>query len=143
MNQENKIVKKLYKFINSELFRYIVAGATTTLVNIVVFFLMRRLNFNVALSNSIAFIFAVLWAFVLNEHYVFNTRKVGKTYQRMTKFIGMRIGSFAVDTVLLVILIDYLFVDELFSKIIVNVVVVVLNYIISKYYIFHGGKDEN
>lgn len=142
MKQIDKLIKSLYHQLNSEVFRYIVAGGTTTLVNIIVFFLMRRLDLGIAVANGAAFIIAVVWAFFLNEHYVFTMRKKGKTYQRMTKFVSMRIGSFVVDTALLVILIDYLFVNDLMSKVIVNIVVVVLNYMISKYFIYNSGDSE-
>ncbi len=122
-----------------ELIMYLIFGVLTTLVNIVVYALCTRgLSLDIYISNVIAWILSVLFAYSTNRRYVFNSKVklLSEKIKEITSFYGCRLFTFGVDMVLMFILIDVIFVDDMLSKIVVNVIVIVLNYILSKFLIF-------
>ena len=68
----------LKKILNKETFLYLIFGILTTIVNIVSFFLFNKL-FNYKLSNIIAFILAIVFAYITNKKYVFESKKEEKS----------------------------------------------------------------
>ena len=125
------------KILNKETFLYLIFGILTTIVNIVSFFLFNKL-FNYKLSNIIAFILAIVFAYITNKKYVFESKKEEKTeiIKEFIFFIGSRLFTFVLDMLLMVLFIEGLFVNVLISKVLVNVVVIILNYILSKKLVF-------
>jgi putative flippase GtrA len=128
------IIKK-YK----EVIMYLIFGVLTTLVNIVVYALCTRgLFLDVYVSNIVAWILSVLFAYFTNRRYVFNSKvkTLNEKFKEIISFYGCRLFTFGVDMALMYIMIDLIFIDDMISKIIVNVVVIVLNYVLSKFLIF-------
>lgn len=127
----------LKKILNKETFLYLIFGILTTIINIVSFFLFNKL-FDYKLSNIIAFILAIIFAYITNKKYVFESKKEEKTeiIKEFIFFIGSRLFTFVLDMLLMVLFIEGLFVNVLVSKVIVNVVVIILNYILSKKLVF-------
>ena len=122
--------------IERELFLYIFFGVLTTLVNIAVYlFFTRLLCVNYLISNILAWALSVLFAYVTNRIWVFESRN-NDILKEMALFFAGRIFSGVVDTGLMWLLIDVLFVGDAISKIIVQVIVVVLNYVLSKAVVF-------
>lgn len=118
-----------------ELLMYLVFGVLTTLVNIVSFFLCRSFSINLYVSNGIAWFLSVLFAFFTNKFIVFES-KSKVNFKEMTLFYGSRILSLLFDMGIMYLLLQVLSVNELVSKIVTNVVVIILNYIFSKLFIF-------
>ena len=127
----------LKKILNKETFLYLIFGILTTIVNIVSFFLFNKL-FNYKLSNIIAFILAIVFAYITNKKYVFESKKEEKTeiIKEFIFFIGSRLFTFVLDMLLMVLFIKALFMNVLISKIIANIFVIILNYILSKKLVF-------
>ena len=127
----------LKKILNKETFLYLIFGILTTIVNIVSFFLFNKL-FNYKLSNIIAFILAIVFAYITNKKYVFESKKEEKTeiIKEFIFFIGSRLFTFIIDMLLMILFIEVLFIDVLISKIIANIFVIILNYILSKKLVF-------
>ena len=125
------------KILNKETFLYLIFGILTTIVNIVSFFLFNKL-FNYKLSNIIAFILAIVFAYITNKKYVFESKKEEKTeiIKEFIFFIGSRLFTFVLDMLLMVLFIEALFMNVLISKIIANIFVIILNYILSKKLVF-------
>ena len=125
------------KILNKETFLYLIFGILTTIINIVSFFLFNKL-FSYKLSNTIAFILAIVFAYVTNKVYVFESKKEEKTeiIKEFIFFIGSRLFTFVLDMILMVLFIEALFMNVLISKIIANIFVIILNYILSKKLIF-------
>lgn len=122
-----------------EVILYLVFGVLTTLINIVTFYIMNDV-FHVyyMTSNVIAWITSVLFAFITNKLFVFESRNKTKkenTYE-LVSFFGFRLLSLGIDMLCMYVLISLIHVNDLISKIIVNVIVVVLNYVFSKVIIF-------
>lgn len=116
---------------------YLFFGGLTTVINTVVFFaLYHHMNYQVA--NAIAWFLSVLFAFITNKLWVFHSKSFElKTFVWETfSFFGFRLASLAIDALILWIGITLLSGNALLVKIIDQVVVVLLNYFFSKWFIF-------
>jgi putative flippase GtrA len=131
-------MKNLYKKYK-EIILYVFFGGLTTLVNIASYALCTRIFIiNEYTSNLIAWILAVLFAYVTNRKYVFNSKK-NKFKEKLSEFFsffGFRVLSLVIDMAMMYVLIDKFEVNDMISKIIVNVVIIIVNYVFSKLLIF-------
>lgn len=119
-----------------EIILYLIFGVLTTIVNIASFYILADiLKINWIVSNVAAWILSVLFAYFTNKTYVFESKNKN-IIKEFISFIICRVLSLGIDMVFMFILIDLLSVSNLISKIIVNVIVVIANYIFSKFLIF-------
>lgn len=130
MNNKMKMLK--------ELISYGIFGVLTTIINIVVFFLLDKLKVPYTVGTVIAWFISVLFAFYTNKKYVFKSESTSKEVmtKEVTAFYGSRVLSLFIDLGLMFLLINILVLGNLISKILSNIVVVVVNYILSKLFIF-------
>lgn len=122
---------------------YLVFGGLTTLINIVVFMACDQwLRWPTWQSNGLAWLLAVLFAFVTNKLFVFESRSLSgtKLLRELGLFFAARIATGALDTLIVVAGIDWLGLNSLAVKIASNVLVVVLNYVLSKLFIFRDDR---
>lgn len=134
-----KRMKNLYNRYK-EIIHYIIFGGLTTVVNIVVFFLLESgLSWPYLWANGIAIVAAVLFAYITNKLFVFEskTNTVWAVFLEFLRFISFRLLSGVIDMLAMWLLVDGLGQDTDFSKILTQFIVVVLNYIFSKLYIFN------
>ena len=117
---------------------YLFFGGCTTLVNIISFVILRFLHIGTYISNGLAWVFAVLFAFITNKVYVFESRGKSKkdTIKEGVSFFAFRLLSLFFDMGIMYVLIDLLNCNEFVSKVIANVFVIIINYIFSKLFIF-------
>lgn len=115
----------------SEGIAYIIFGILTVIVNTFAFMLSSNF-FGILKANTIAFFIAVIFAYFTNTKYVF---KAKNTFKKFIAFSGMRLFTLIFDNLGMLILIN-IGTDELISKISVNFLVILLNYIFSKFMIF-------
>ena len=130
-------IKDLLKKYRSQLV-YLVFGVLTTVVNYIVYFPLDRLLNTAWLSNSIAWVFAVLFAYVTNKPFVFEShdwcmKTVGPEF---VKFVSTRIASLAAENLILRVTVDILHWNRIGWKLFASVLVVILNYIGSKLLVF-------
>ena len=119
-----------------ELVLYVLFGAFTFFVNIAVYFLFEDvLGVNYLISNIVAWFFSVLFAYITNRIWVFES-KSPNILKEMALFFGGRIFSGVVDTALMYLFIDVMMIGDTISKIVVQIIVIVLNYIFSKLIVF-------
>ena len=140
-----------------EIIVYIVFGALTTLVNYIIHFGLRALNVNYYLALSLAWAGAVLFAYVTNKIFVFNSKVKGiEILREFGLFVGARVFSYGLELLLSYIFIDLAradrlvweptFIDavipigELGVKTFAQVFIVISNYIFSKLVIFKKKK---
>lgn len=133
----NKLKELYFKY--RELIEYFIFGVATTAVNIIVFFIFDSLlNIPYLVANFISIVAAILFAFFTNKHFVF--RSTSPTWQHAVneflKFVSLRAVSGVIDMLSMWILVDLFFLDTTIAKISVQFIIVVLNYIFSKLYIF-------
>ncbi|GAA0486745.1 cell wall teichoic acid glycosylation protein GtcA [Salinibacillus aidingensis] len=133
------------KIINHEVSKYAIFGVLTTLVNILTYiFLTKVLAFDYKTATVIAWIASVLFAYYTNKKYVFNARytKLIQTLKSFFLFVFYRLLSLLVDLAVMYVLIEFFYLDDLLTKIIANVVVVIFNYITSKWHVFSKKERE-
>lgn len=117
------------------IFAYLFFGGLTTIINLVCYKILLDLGLDYRPSSFYAFLVAVLFAFVTNRKYVF--QGTGTVWQEGLAFFGMRALTYGVNLVGLIVLVQYFGLDEMWSQIISNIVVIILNYVLSKFVVFN------
>lgn len=131
------------KNLNNEAIRYIIVGALTTLVNLIVFsVLCKILHIDVTISNIISVIVAILFAYVTNKIFVFRSKTEGLTelFMEASKFIGARLLTMVIEVGGVFLLVNIIGQDEFIGKLETQFIVLVSNYFISKFIVFKGEK---
>lgn len=129
------MILKKYK----ETILYLFFGAFTTFVNIVSYlFFTRVISCNFMVANALAWILAVLFAYVTNKFFVFESRRIELKFlfKEFLSFVSFRLISGIIEMVIMYIMVDLLFVNDVIVKIFTNIVAIVLNYLFSKMIIF-------
>lgn len=134
----------LKKIFHSEISAYLIFGVLTTMLSYAAFFGFRLLfPGGTVLPNILAWIVSVSFAYITNRKWVF--RDSGNLQLGAIKFAGGRLTTLAIDLALMYLLVDlHMPVTrryEMVVKAIVQVVIIVLNYIISKVFVFRRGRD--
>lgn len=122
---------KLSREFIIETFRYLICGMSTVIVNIATYKIFSYC-YDTLIANTIAFVLSVLYAYFTNTLFVFRVRLTWKSFR---EFFGMRIGTIVVDNGMLLLLI-WLGMNDMLAKCVVNVIIIGLNYIFSKLFIF-------
>ena len=134
-------MKKLFSLLKKyeEVISYLFFGGLTTLVNYIVYLPCYNLfHLSGALSNAIAWVVAVAFAYVTNKPFVFKSHdwSAKTVIPEVTKFVSCRIGSGLLETAAIFVLVDCLCWNGNIIKLLTSVLVVILNYIASKLLIF-------
>ncbi len=158
-----KIKNLIKKLINKETVTYLIFGVLTTVVNFGVFKLFDLIftrSFSVdltLLTNFIAWVLSVAFAYVTNKLFVFESKSWSRRVlaKEIPSFVGARVFSLGVESLGLLIFIKWLGFDsyvlevfpgfalggKMLTKIALSVIIVVMNYVFSKFVIF--GRKEN
>jgi len=134
MDKIRSLVIKYWDIIS-----YLFFGGLTTVVNFIVYFpLFNWAHLSATVSNAIAWIFAVAFAYLTNKPFVFKSHDWSKetVIPELTKFVGCRVGSGVLETLIMLVTVDLLSFNGNILKVITSVLVVVLNYIGSKWLVF-------
>lgn len=131
---------------HDELINYAFFGVLTTVVDWTTSFMLYRfVHYHVA--NIVAWIAAVIFAFVTNRSMVFHSNKkgIGAVLGEFLGFAGGRIFSLSVQEILFIVAVDLMSMNEYFVKIPVAVLVVVINYFITRYIFSDASakKEQN
>ena len=115
---------------------YLIFGTLTTAVNIVVYYLFSNIiHINYLFSNAVAWFLSVLFAYVTNRKHVFDSKN-NQIIKEAISFFGSRLATGIMDMVLMWFLVNFNIVNDVVAKVVVNVIVVILNYILSKLVVF-------
>lgn len=164
--KESFIGKIIDKFFTREIVTYIIFGVLTTAVNLVTFYITKQIFisigwdgvFNALLGSAgwekalallgsgtdyldatvIAWTVAVIFAFVTNKLIVFESKswKPAVAGKEFVGFIGARLFSLLVELLCMFVMVTLLNWNEFVAKVIVQIIVVILNYVFSKLLIF-------
>ena len=118
---------------------YMLFGMLTTVVNYLVYYpLYNWTDLPAAVCNTIAWIAAVAFAYLTNKPFVFESHDwTAKTVlPELGKFVACRLGSGLLETAAILLFVDILTFDGNIAKLIISVLVVILNYIGSKFIVF-------
>ena len=118
---------------------YLVFGVFTTVVNIVTYWVcVHLLGTNVMVGTILAWALAVFFAYVTNRTMVFHSSATGKgeILKEIGYFFACRLGTGVVDWVIMFVFVTVLYFNDMIVKIAANFIVIVLNYVLSKFVIF-------
>ena len=134
MKTIKKLIVKYWDILS-----YLFFGVLTTAVNYLVYLpCYNWLHLSASISNVIAWVVAVAFAYVTNKPFVFKShdwswKTVGP---ELTKFVGCRIGSGLLETAILFVTVDCLVWNGNVWKLVTSVLVVLINYVASKLLVF-------
>jgi putative flippase GtrA len=126
-----------------EILLYLIFGGLTTVTNIVVYYIFARIiGVNTISSTLVAFIVSVIFAYITNKMWVFEskTTDISELIKEASSFFGGRLFSGGFDLLVMYLFVDVLLFDDMIIKILSNVCVVIMNYLISKLFVFKGEK---
>lgn len=147
-------MKKLHELFlkYKEILLYLIFGVATTAVNFVIYTLLETLfHCNITLNNAVSWFGAVIFAFITNKLFVFESKEFRGPVliKEMLSFFGARIVSGLIEIVLPEQLVNLGLDTELFgvrglvAKALVSVIVIILNYVFSKLFIFRKGRTAD
>lgn len=134
MGKLRVLIRKYY-----DILVYLFFGVLTTVVNYIVYLpCYNLLHLSAAASNAIAWVAAVAFAYLTNKPFVFKSYdwSAKTVVPELTKFVGSRIASGALETVIIFVTVDLLLWDGNIMKLVTSVLVVVMNYVASKLLVF-------
>ena len=122
-----------------EVILYLIFGVLTTLVNLISYFLLTDVaGVNYLFSNVLAWVLSVLFAYGTNRVWVFQSQAKGTAaiIKEMVSFFGARLFSGGLDMGIMFVCVSLIGLPDGVIKILSNILVIVLNYLFSKLWIF-------
>ena len=128
----------LKKVLTKEVILYVIFGVFTTIVNLLVFYILTHLHINENLSNVIAVLIAVLFAYFTNRKLVFNSTATTfkENLKEFYKFMIGRAFTMVLEIIGFYLLFNIIGIQEFISKLLITIIVIVLNFFISKFFAF-------
>lgn len=144
---KEKLQKILQKFLSREVIMYVIFGVLTTLVNLVIsFVLVGAFKIDGSIASAIGIITSILFAYFTNRKWVFNSQAKGikEKLNEFWKFIAGRLVTMIIEQGGVMILYGGLNLPFTPVKLSLTIIVIILNYIFSKFFAFktnnEGGK---
>ena len=121
-----KLIEKLY---GNSVVRYVFFGGCTTLVNLVSFYILRKLKVELNTANIISIILAILFAYVVNSKYVFQDKcdSLKAHIQPFCKFIGARLVTMVIEVGGVWLLVSVIGMGDMIGKFLTQFIVLILN----------------
>ena len=136
-------MKKILALIGKyyDILSYLFFGILTTAVNYIVYLPCYNIwGLSASVSNVIAWVVAVAFAYLTNKPFVFRSHdwSAKTVVPELTKFVGCRLGSGALETAVIFVTVDLLSWNGNVMKLITSVIVIVVNYLASKLLAFRN-----
>lgn len=128
---------------NREVILYIVFGVATTVINIVTYYIFARIiGVSVIEASIIAWIISVVFAYFTNKIWVFRSKtwKPDELFKEFLSFVTARLATGALDIGIMFLFVTMLGFNDIIIKVLSNVIVIILNYILSKLLVFREKK---
>ncbi len=128
----------------SSVIRYVFFGGCTTMVNLVSFFVLRKLNAELNTANIISIILAILFAYVVNSKFVFQDKceNLRDHIRPFCRFISARLATMVIEVGGVWLLVSVMGLNDMAGKFLTQFIVLILNYIFSKFFVFTTGKSK-
>lgn len=149
---KGEIMKELYNKCmqlykkNKEIINYLIFGVLTTIVSFASYFIFAKLcGIDEIISNMLSWVISVAFAFVTNKIWVFEskTNTVGSFFKEMFKFYLSRVLSGVIcDICTFSLMVKVLHINDMISKLVIQVMVTILNYLFSKLIVFKSKKEK-
>jgi len=136
--------KMFFLCYNNKVLRYIFYGGLATLVNLVTYYLLRSLlHLPIVPANILSVFTAMMFAYFTNSRFVFESKSRGlkERFPEFVRFVAGRLFTMVVEVGGVWFMADVLKIHDYVAKLIIQFIVLVLNYIISKLLVFTKKKD--
>ena len=130
------LIKKLYA---NDVIRYIFFGGCTTVVNLASFFFLRQAGLQREIANVISVILAIVFAYVVNSKFVF-LDKCETLKDHIRPFVGARLSTMVIEVGGVWFFAEIVHLNDMVGKLIIQFVVMALNYVFSKFLVFTSGR---
>ena len=120
---------------NKKIINYIIVGALTTFVSVLSYWLFRFIIKDYIILSILSWICAVTFAYITNRLFVFES-KSNNIVGEVTKFVSCRLLTLILEITLMALFVSILHINDMISKIVLQFVVLALNYILSKLIVF-------
>ena len=140
MKKIKDLVLRLY---GNDVVRYIFFGGCTTLVNLVCFYIFWNIcHVNLNIANVISIVVAIIFAYVVNSKYVFQDKceTLKDHIQPFCKFVSARLLTMVIEVGGVWLLVEVMGKNGMVGKVCTQFIVLALNYIFSKFFVFTTGK---
>ena len=137
-----KLKDMILRFKQNDVIRNVFFGGCTTLVNLVCFFVLRKCGLELNIANLISIITAILFAYVVNSRFVFQDKceTLRDHFRPFCKFISARLVTMVIEVGGVWLLVEVCKMNDMVGKFITQFIVLALNYIFSKFFVFTTGK---
>ena len=143
-------LKELWNYIwdiyhkHEEIINYLISGVIGVVISVASYAISRKIGFGILESNVISWVIAVISMYILNKIFVFKSKCTNKKdlIKEFVSFISARIFTFLVETFILWLGADILKINDILVKIVAQAVIIILNYILSKIWIFNNNKNH-
>lgn len=135
---KTKLLKIIKKY--DEVIRYLIIGVLTTIFSLLIYYLFSRgINLDYKISIILSWFMTVIFAFFSNKVVVFKSRTnyIKDFLFEIVNFFKYRILSLLIDFFIMIILIEIININDLIAKVIVQVVIIIVNYVFSKFLVFN------
>ena len=126
---------------NREIISYLIIGVLTTIVSLSSYYLVTITFLNpnkpleLTIANIISWVLAVTFAYFTNRIFVFRSKN-DKVFREAVKFYLARVLTLLMDISFMFLLVNVIKIDDKISKLIVQVLIFISNYLISKFLVF-------
>lgn len=126
---------------NREIISYLIIGVLTTIVSLISYYLLTitllspNNPLELTIANIISWIISVLFAYITNRKYVFQS-KDKNILKEASKFTLSRVTTLIIDILLMFIFVSILHFNDKIIKLLVQIIIIILNYIFSKLLVF-------
>jgi putative flippase GtrA len=130
---------------NKEIILYLFFGVCTTLINTVAYGLLYEvLEIGNVISTILSNVVAVIFSYVTNKLLVFESKTTGgdEALWEMIAFFGWRFAAGVLEVIIMYVAVDMLQQHSIIWKLIANVVVIVMNYVTSKWLVFKDKRKR-
>lgn len=140
---ENPLIKLFFKlwdiFMTREVITYLISGVLTTIVNWVLYWLIvEKLGMEELSGNALDWVLTVAFAYAINAFWVFESKFTNWSAERrkILKFYAARLLTFVIEEGGILIFVKQLKFNGLVIKAVLAVIVIILNYVFSKLFVF-------
>lgn len=129
-----------------EIIRYLIVGVLTTVLSLGVYFILTNTFFNphkkleLQLANIISWFISVLFAYITNRKYVFESKEK-HIFKESLAFFSSRLATLILDMLIMFLGVSILSFNDKLVKLFSQIVIIVLNYVLSKLFVFQK-KDK-
>lgn len=127
-----------------EVLLYLFFGGAAFVISIGSYGILIRLGqMNELIANVFSWIITVTFAYFTNRGYVFESSvsAFSDILREMSAFFGARVLTLVIEEIILFVFITWLRFDSMFIKVMAQVIVIFLNYVFSKRFVFHNDRD--